>query len=234
MLSGGRRQPESPRAALRARLHGAREERGARVNALQGRLADGVLGNLVQYLALNQASGCLTVAAPGVGTGDVYLVRGRVQHAVLGALTGVAAFSQLLSWTHGRFSFRVGVVPPTFTIDLPTDQLLLHATYEVDVAQRRPGSNGVHTLPTATRLVDPAVVPGLVWAAVATAGPIGEIFVDEAFDALGHTPRLMPESELGQLVQAIAGHFKSAPGQQDFLTRAEAVLAHHGYGRVEE
>ena len=204
------------------------------MNALQGRLADGVLGNLVQYLSLNQASGCLTVADPSVGTGELFLVRGRVQHAVVGTVTGLAAVAQLMAWRQGRFSFRVGVVPPVFSIDLPTDQLLLHASYQVDVDKMRPGSNGVRALPAATTLVEPAIVPGLVWAAIASAGPIGEIFVDEAFDALGHNPRLMPESELGQLVQAIAGHFKSAQGQQDFLTRAEAVLAHHGYGRVEE
>jgi hypothetical protein len=204
------------------------------MNALQGRLADGVLGNLVQYLSLNQASGCLTVAAPGIGSGELYLIGGRVQHAVVGALTGLPAVTQLMGWKHGRFSFRVGVIPPIFSLDLPTDQLLLHASYEIDVETMRPGSNGVQALPVATTLVEPAVMPGLVWAAIAAAGPIGEIFVDEAFDALGHNPRLMPESELGHLVQAIAGQFKSAQGQQDFLSRAEAVLAHHGYGRVEE
>ncbi|MBA2668675.1 MAG: DUF4388 domain-containing protein [Trueperaceae bacterium] len=204
------------------------------MNALEGRLADGVLSNLVQYLSLNQASGCLNVAAPTVGSGEVYLVRGRVQHAVVGSLVGRPALAHLIAWKQGRFSFRVGVVPPTFSIDLPTDQLLLHASYEIDVERRRPGSNGVHAMPSPTLLVEPAVVPGLVWAAVATAGPIGEIFVDEAFDSLGHNPRLMPEGELGQLVQAIAGHFKSTVDQQDFLARAEAVLAHNGYGRVEE
>jgi hypothetical protein len=204
------------------------------VNALQGRLADGVLSNLVQYLALNQASGCLTVSAPGVGAGEIYLLRGRVHHVAAGMLDGVAALAHLLTWTQGRFSFRVGVVPPTFTIDLPTDQLLLQASYQIDVALMRPGSGGALPTLEATKLVDPSVVPGLVWAAVATGGPIGEIFVEEAFDALGHSPRLMPEVELGQLVQAIAGHFKTAQGQRDFLARAEAVLAHHGYDRVEE
>jgi hypothetical protein len=204
------------------------------VNALQGRLAEGVLSNLVQYLALNQASGCLTVSAPDVGAGEVYLLRGRVHHVVAGPYEGVKALAHLLTWTQGRFGFRVGVVPPAFSVDLSTDQLLLQASFQLDLDQLDPGRNGHHPTLEATKLVDPSVVPGLVWAAVATAGPIGEIFVDEAFDALGHSPRLMPELELGQLVQAIAGHFKSVQGQQDFLTRAEAVLAHHGYDRVEE
>jgi hypothetical protein len=204
------------------------------VNALQGRLAEGVLTNLLQYLSLNQASGCLTMATPGLGIGEIYLVRGRVQHAVFGSLVGVGALAQLVSWTQGRFSFRVGVVPPLFTIDQPTDQLLLNAAYHADVEVRKPGANGRHDVPDPTPLVDPQVIPGLIWAAIASAGPIGEIFVDEAFDALGHNPRLLPEAELGALVQAIAGHYKSAPAQRDFIARAEAVLEHHGYGRVEE
>lgn len=213
---------------------GRRLRRGRWVNALQGRLAEGVLAHLVQYLSLNQASGCLTLVSPGHGTGDVYLVRGRVEHVAVGSLQGVTAFASLLSWSTGRFSFRVGVAPPSRSVDLSTDSLLLEASYQVDVAAVRPGSNGVHHAPEATVLVDPTVVPGLLWAAVAVAGPIGEIFVEEAFDAIGHSPRLLPERELGALVQAIAGHFKTAQGQQDFVTRAEAVLAHHGYGRVEE
>jgi hypothetical protein len=210
------------------------EERGEGMNALQGRLGDGVLVNLVQYLSLNQANGCLTISAPGIGTGELYLVRGRVQHAVAGDSTGAPAVSTLLALQQGRFTFRVGTVPPIFSIDMPTDQLLLQASIQVDTDALRPGTNGRPALPSATALVEPAVVPGLVWAAIASAGPIGEIFVDEAFDALGHNPRLMPEAELGQLVQAIAAHFTSPAVQQDFLSRAEAVLTHHGYGRVEE
>lgn len=221
------------------------------MNALQGRLGDGVLANLVQYLALNQATGCLQVVGDAdvadEGSGYVYLQRGRVEHVALADVEGVAALSRLLAWRAGRFAFRVGVAAPRRTLDLSVDALLLHASYGQDVELRGAGAGmpaggvsrgGVGVGPNGvfepTPLADPAIASGLVWAAVAVAGPIGEIFVDEAFHAIGHSPRLLPETELGPLLQALAGHFKSNDGRAQFLARAEAVLAHHGYGRVED
>jgi len=188
----------------------------------------------LQYLALHGAAGRLSVHAEGAEVGHVYLGRGHVIHADLDGDVGVPALARLLEWEHGRFAFQVGVVPPATTVDLPVDRLLLSLSVDRDGRAKSglpvPGRNGAFT---PTPLVDPGVVPGLVWAAVAVAGPIGEIFVAEAFEAIGHNPRLLPEDQLGALVQAAAGCFKSAQGRQDFLTRAEAVLAHHGYGRVE-
>jgi len=255
-----------PEASACEWVAGARQGRWeARLNALQGRLADGVLANLVQYLALNQATGCLQVVGDADvaerGSGYVYLQRGRVEHVALEGVEGVAALSRLLGWRSGRFAFRVGVAAPRRTLDLSVDALLLHASYGQDVEMLRvpagPGGNGAGLTGTRTAagtaaaaamgtvagtngvfeptpLADPALASGLVWAAVAVAGPIGEIFVDEAFNTIGHSPRLLPETALGPLLQALAGHFKSNDGRAQFLARAEAVLAHHGYGRVED
>jgi hypothetical protein len=211
------------------------------LNALQGRLGDGVLANLVQYLSLNQASGCLQVVGEGRVSGSVFLTRGLVEHVEVGSAAGVAALAEMLGWCRGEFVFRVGVDPPRRTLDLPVDALLLKASYGNDTN----GGNGhVRSLPTSQRrreqlleptpLVDPIVHPGLVWAAVSVAGPIGEIFVAEAYQAIGHSPRLLPENALGLLLQATMGHFKSTEAREQFLKRAEAVLAHHGYGRVED
>jgi hypothetical protein len=204
------------------------------VNALQGRLGPGVLAHLLQYLALHGAAGRLGVHDDGAAVGHVYLARGRVVHADLDDAVGVPALAQLLAWEHGRFAFQVGVVPPTTTVDLPVEQLLLSLWIERDGEEAHggavPGRNGSFT---ATTLADPTLVSGLMWAAVVVAGPIGEIFLAEAFEAIGHAPRLLPEDQIGVLVQEMAAHFKTAQVRQEFLTRAEAVLAHHGYGRVE-
>lgn len=215
---------------------------------LQGRLGPGVLAHLLQYLAQHDAVGRLSVhhdgaraggsgardAVPLVEVGRVYLGRGRILHADLGGTTGVLALAQMLEWVHGRFAFQVGIVAPATTVDLPVDRLLLSMSVEQDrrswIDPPEPGRNGRFK---ATPLVDPKVAQGLVWAAVVGAGPIGEIFVAEAFEAVGHNPHLLPVDRLGALVQEVARHFKSAQARQGFLTRAEAVLAHHGYGRVE-
>jgi hypothetical protein len=206
------------------------------VNALQGRLGPGVLAHILQYLAQNAAAGRLSVLGEGVGTGAVYLARGRVAHVEVGDVVGVPALAHLLTWEDGRFAFQVGVVPLRTTVDLPADRLLLSLTVDQD-GRSAFGGNGVHKPNgafTPTPLVEPAVVPGLLWAAVAVAGPIGEIFLDDAFEMIGHSPRLLPEDQLGALVHAVAAQFRSAQGRQDFMARAEAVLTHHGYGRVDD
>ena len=202
------------------------------MNALQGNLGPGVLAHLLQYLALQGAVGRLSVWSNGGPPGQVYLDRGRVSHVELDGLPTRVALDQMLAWEDGRFAFQVGVVAPVHSVDLPLQALLLSLSIERD-GQGMADAAGRNGAYQATPLVDPGVVPGLVWAAVVVAGPIGEIFVDEAFEAIGHHPRLLPEEQLGTLLLEVAGRFKSARGREDFLTRAEAVLAHHGYGRVE-
>lgn len=202
------------------------------MNALQGNLGPGVLAHLLQYLALQGGVGRLSVWSNGGPPGQVYLARGRVSHIELDGLPARVALDRMLAWEDGRFAFQVGVVAPVSTVDLPLQALLLSLSIERD-GQGMADAAGRNGAYHATPLVDPGVMPGLVWAAVVVAGPIGEIFVDEAFDAIGHHPRLLPEEQLGTLLLEVAGRFKSAQGREDFLTRAEAVLAHHGYGRVE-
>jgi len=191
------------------------------------------LAQLLQYLALQGAVGRLSVWSNGGSPGQLYLDRGRVSHIELDGLPAKVALDQMLSWEDGRFAFQVGVVAPVNSVDLPLQALLLSLSIERDGQRAVSSASGPNGAYQATPLVDPGVMPGLVWAAVVVAGPIGEIFVDEAFDAIGHHPRLLPEEQLGALLLEVAGRFRSARGREDFLTRAEAVLAHHGYGRVE-
>lgn len=206
------------------------------VNALQGNLGPGILSHLLQYLAMQHAVGRLSVSSNGHLPGHVFLMGTRVTHVEVAGLQGTAALDEMLGWEQGRFAFQVGVTAPLTTVDQPVQELLLSLAIQRDtrgesVKATGFGQNGALD---ATALVDPGVLPGLAWAAVSAGGPIGEIFVEEACDAIGHHPRLVPEEQLGALVQEIARRFRSGMGREDFLTRAEAVLAHHGYGRVEE
>jgi len=206
------------------------------VNALQGNLGPGILSHLLQYLAMQHAVGRLSVSVNGHLPGHVFLMGTRVTHVELNGLTGIAALDEMMGWEQGRFAFQVGVTAPVATLDQPVQEVLLSLAIERDTrgeAVRVTGFGQDRDL-GATPLIDPGVLPGLLWAAVSAAGPIGEIFVEEACEAIGHHPRLIPEDQLGALVEEIARRFHSGTGREDFLTRTEAVLAHHGYGRVEE
>lgn len=101
--------------------------------ALQGQLDDAVLANLLQYLALNQASGCLRLRNERAEVGEVFFELGRVVHVVCDDLIDIHGLSVLLTWTSGNFRFRPNVASPAHSIKLSLDSLLLEASYQVDV-----------------------------------------------------------------------------------------------------
>jgi len=102
------------------------------VGALYGDLEEGVLANLLQYLALSQAGGRLGLRHPTRPKGDVYLDGGRVVHACTGVLAGVSALAELMTWHQGRFSFHSGSAAPRHTLSGPTERVLLEASYHLD------------------------------------------------------------------------------------------------------
>jgi hypothetical protein len=102
------------------------------VTSLSGRLAPGALADLLQYLALSRASGCLLLRHPQRRHAYVYLENGRVAFVDARPLYDVAALSELLGWQDGRFAFRAGIPAPRRTIDMATDALLLEATRRAD------------------------------------------------------------------------------------------------------
>ncbi|MBC7646370.1 MAG: DUF4388 domain-containing protein [Pseudopedobacter sp.] len=101
---------------------------------LSGQLSEDVLGNLLQYLSLNLASGCLQVRRSPTQQSEVFFEQGKVVHAYTGATKGVQALALLMAWNSGSFQFRAGVAPPERTINLPLDSLLLEAAYNADMA----------------------------------------------------------------------------------------------------
>jgi DNA-binding Lrp family transcriptional regulator len=106
--------------------------------ALQGQLSEGVLANLLQYLAMNQVSGCLTVRHPEGLQGYLFFEQGRLIHislgtpGKLGVLKDTAALSVMLNWQQGRFAFRDHVESPVHSIDKSLQDLLLSAAQQLD------------------------------------------------------------------------------------------------------
>jgi hypothetical protein len=101
---------------------------------LSGQLSEDVLGNLLQYLSLNLATGCLQVRRTPTQTSEVYFEQGKVVHVLTGTRTAIPALAALMSWNSGSFQFKSGMATPTKTINLPLDSLLLEAAYNADMA----------------------------------------------------------------------------------------------------
>ncbi|MFO7545549.1 MAG: DUF4388 domain-containing protein [Trueperaceae bacterium] len=105
------------------------------MTTLHGRIEEGVLANVLQYLSLGQATGRLVLRHPDRLHGSVYVQDGRIVFVDARPLYDLAALSALLQWTEGRFTFRPGVMPPRVTLDRSTETLLLEASHRADVAR---------------------------------------------------------------------------------------------------
>ncbi len=108
-------------------------EAGNAVSALQGQIEEGVLANLLQYLSLSQATGCLTLRHPARKPGNVFVEQGKVVFVDASPLYGIGALSALLRWRAGRFSFQTGVKAPRRTLTSSTATLLLEASHQSDL-----------------------------------------------------------------------------------------------------
>jgi hypothetical protein len=97
------------------------------VEVLRGNLAQLSLLDILRMLSSGSRTGRLDVRQ-GVKTGEVYLQRGSIIHAVIGAQMGERGVYTLMGWLEGEFSFTPEVEAPERSIDTPTEQLLLEAS----------------------------------------------------------------------------------------------------------
>lgn len=112
------------------------------MTTLHGRIEEGVLANLLQYLALSQASGCLLLRHPQSRQGSIYLERGKIVFVEAKPSYDMAALAALLRWRDGQFSFRPGVRSPRITLDRSTAMLLLEASRLADESRDEPAETG--------------------------------------------------------------------------------------------
>jgi DNA-binding MarR family transcriptional regulator len=92
---------------------------------LQGQLEEGILGNLLQYLTLNQVSGVLQLRNARNRVGEIFFNNGQIVHIEVGKLQGVPALAALESWSSGGFNFRTQVAAPQHSVQLSLNNLLL-------------------------------------------------------------------------------------------------------------
>lgn len=142
------------------------------MTSLHGRIEEGVLPNLLQYLSLSQASGCLMLRHPQQLHAYLYLDGGKVVFVDAKPLYDLAALAALLHWHDGRFAFRPGVRAPRNTLTSSTETLLLQATQKADEIY---GENAerIDADSVLTALVHDRMAPGagLGLAADAAGGP---------------------------------------------------------------
>jgi hypothetical protein len=102
---------------------------------LQGPLSEGVLVNVMQYLAMNQGTGSLLLRQAQGEQGQISFEKGQVVHVALGSHQGVRAMAMLLEWQEGSYSFGTDT-PSLKTMRSSIERLLLEAVMHADVSRK--------------------------------------------------------------------------------------------------
>jgi hypothetical protein len=98
---------------------------------LRGNLAQLSLLDILRMLSLGNRSGRLDIRQGGK-SGEIYLERGSIVHAVTGTQIGDKGVYTLMGWLAGDFSFTPDIDVPERSIDTTTEQLMLEAARQAD------------------------------------------------------------------------------------------------------
>lgn len=102
-------------------------------------MAEGLRGNLkqlplldiIKMLSSGNRSGRLDITQVGK-SGEIYLERGSIVHAVTGTQIGEKGVYTLMGWLDGDFVFTPDVASPDRSIEVATEQLLLEAARQAE------------------------------------------------------------------------------------------------------
>jgi hypothetical protein len=98
---------------------------------LRGNLAQLSLLDILRMLSSGRRSGRLDIRQSGK-TGEIYLDRGIIVHAVTGTQIGETGVYTLMGWLEGDFSFSPDVPIPDRSINSTTEQILLEAARQAE------------------------------------------------------------------------------------------------------
>lgn len=103
--------------------------------AIEGDLSDISLPTMAQMICIERRNFALRVHR-GSEEGEVHFERGEIVHAALGPLQGEEAMYQLLTWSNGTFRVSSEKAPPTKTINVSWNHLLLEGLRKLDEDRR--------------------------------------------------------------------------------------------------
>lgn len=84
-------------------------------NGFTGSILVQTLPDVVQLYALSRATGALQVRCDG-RSGFIWFERGEIPHAGTATLSGESAFYEIMKWSGGEFSMKLGEAAPERTI----------------------------------------------------------------------------------------------------------------------
>lgn len=99
--------------------------------AFQGSLRELPLPDIIQLVAVSGKTGVFALKNGG-DSGKIFLRKGQIVHAAVGALSGEQAVYELARWLQGEFVFTPGVEPEVDSIERSNTNLLMEAARQID------------------------------------------------------------------------------------------------------
>ena len=121
--------------SFRSLLDAIRQLETQQPASFRGAITVATLADLLQLYAISNSTGLMVVKS-GQHRGEIWFERGQVVHASSAELVGFDAFSAIVSWPEGSFSWRTKRVE-TQTIDMSVSELLLEAYRLHDEAEQQ-------------------------------------------------------------------------------------------------
>lgn len=113
------------------RTQRSEDGRGGGAKGVSGSLRGMGLPDIVQVLVHGRKTGKLNVKSGG-SSGEIHFLDGAIANAVLGKLTGAAAFYAMVCFQDGEFSLDPSFVPPKRLVAESAEVLLLEAMRRMD------------------------------------------------------------------------------------------------------
>jgi CheY-like chemotaxis protein/predicted regulator of Ras-like GTPase activity (Roadblock/LC7/MglB family) len=104
----------------------ARGQRG-----FSGAISVQTLPDIVQLYVLSNATGMLTVRHED-GEGRIWFQHSAIPHAVTGTQRGESAFFEIMMWSGGEFSMRLGDIAPEQSVTANWQELLMESCRRID------------------------------------------------------------------------------------------------------
>jgi two-component system chemotaxis response regulator CheB len=123
-------------------------------HGFSGRLVGMKLEDVIQMLCYRRDSTLVSVAKNGT-RGTIYINNGEIVHAEVGALSGVEAFCEIISWPDGEFLSQVVLTLPPQTIFMDWQSLLIEGLRDRDEIRHALGP-----APMSPFLWEPSQQPG--------------------------------------------------------------------------
>lgn len=123
-------------------------------HGFSGRLVGMRLEDVIQMLCYRRDSTLVSIAKNGT-RGSIYIHNGEIVHAEVGALSGVEAFYEIMSWPDGEFHSQMVLALPQQTIFMDWQSLLIEGLRDRDEIRHALGP-----APLATSFGEPLQQPG--------------------------------------------------------------------------